>query len=247
MEAVRRRIPPMPQDRTLAAEVHAVQKVADAEPPRRPVQHCEERVVLRYVLIQHRRPEKCELHVSHLLPVDHVCVEVDAKRPHQHLDVSHRGFGVPTTIDVHRQQAQAIARAQQVGKIGPVYAATQTYHRVVLTASGFDLDMVDLGIQAVLIMRMPLKRHACTRIATAVALSLFVELDQRVGIVHHAIRANAPSWHHCASASSGKTSRVSSREGGYVISTARSRPINTNVLPEATADAPAIKPSRRWA
>ena len=61
--------------------------------------------------------EEGELEVAHLLPVDHLGVEVQPEFVDQHLDVADRDVGVPAAVDVEHQRAQAEFRHRQVQQV----------------------------------------------------------------------------------------------------------------------------------
>ena len=70
------------------------------------IQRCEERVILRNVLIQHGGLQERDLQIAHLLPLDDVGMQVEVERAHDRFDVAHGRLGVPAAVDMHRQQAR---------------------------------------------------------------------------------------------------------------------------------------------
>ena len=98
------------------------------------VQRGEERVVLRRVEMRHLRLEERELQILHLLPVDHLGVQVEAEAVDELLDVVHRLLRVPAGVDMEDQRPQPELLLGEVGDVGAVDAAADADDAVVVAA-----------------------------------------------------------------------------------------------------------------
>ena len=156
--------------------------------PRNSQQGGEERVILREILIQYIGPQEGALHVTNLAPFDNFGHKIKVERANQLFDVVDCRFAVPTSIDMHRQNAQPISSCHQMREVGAVDSTAQSNQCVVPPALPLFLKLRDERGHAPLTLRSrpPLARHTRKRILAAIALPIRSDGDTLDPLGHHA-------------------------------------------------------------
>src|SRR5690606_36745816 len=133
--------------------------------------------------VRHTGSKPRELKLSHLLPVDHLGVQIKSQPLDQHVDVVHRQLGVPSPVDMKHQGAQTELGDYDVQQVGTVQAAAEAKQAVKIMPATGSLDRADLLLQLLARSRVgpPLGPDILFEIRVVITRAFAIKRDGEIG------------------------------------------------------------------